>query len=242
MRRLLPILPILAALAACTPPPPIQHPPSPGRATVQQLLDALTVAEEETAIRYDPAEWEVDARHETEPPAVGCSTRAVLLSKEALGRAPLDMLCKPTCEATTKACWISVYDGRATSDPDELELDRRVSLLEAARSPVVGSGPAGDAMVPAAAAWSPAQKQAFYQDWSNLVLTTPGVVHAKADFDAGEWKPGAESAWCEFASAYAATKVRYRLSVDAREKVGLQQMLQRCPRGYATVSAGGLGS
>lgn len=214
------------ALTACdpidvgapAPAPPAQPPPD-----AAALFGKLLVAEEDTGAHYDREDWGEDwADH-----GGGCDTRDIVLLEQARGAQRGDG-CAPRCPAGARPCWVSPYDGRATTDPGELEIDHRVSLKEASRSRIIEPG--GRPGPGAARVWTAAQRAAFHDDRANLVAVTAGVNQGKSDEDAGDWKPADRTAWCDFATRYAQTKVAYRLTVDQVEHDGLAQMFATCPK------------
>lgn len=214
------------ALTACKPvdlgAPASAPPAKPPPANAAALLKQLVVAEEDTGAHYNRDEWGEDwAEH-----ADGCSTRELVLLAQSR-TAERGRGCAPNCP-TGGACWVSPYDGRPTSDAGELEIDHRVALGEVSRSRVIAQG--GKPDLGAGRRWTVEQKRAFYEDRTNLVAVTSSVNQSKSDHDAGAWKPTTEKTWCDFATRYAQTKVKYRLTVDRAEHAGLTQMLGTCPK------------
>ncbi|OLF16223.1 hypothetical protein [Actinophytocola xanthii] len=209
----------LAAPSTPPPAPPAQPPP----ANAAALLGKLVVAEEDTGAHYKREHWGEGWSEDRN----GCSTRELVLLEQARAAEP-GRNCAPDCPSADQSCWVSPYDGRPTGDARDLEIDHRVSLKEASRSRVVQAG--GKPGLGAARLWSPERKHAFYEDRSNLVAVTSQVNQSKSDDDAGDWRPAQRAAWCDFATRYAQTKVKYGLTVDRAEHAGLAQMLGTCPK------------
>lgn len=210
-------LPGCAAAATPAPTTAASAVPPPGASPVA-LLNALTIEPEDTGAVYRRPEWgESWAYH-----GDGCDTRELVLFEQGQhlvhGKG-----CKPLCPEDGPPCWTSPYDGKPAHHRDELEIDHRVPVAEAARSRVVGTGKG------AARVWSAAQKNAFYEDRANLVAVTAAVNSGKRDGDAGRWKPPADGHWCAYATAYMRTKIDHRLTVDQAEHNGLRQMVNTCP-------------
>ncbi|HEY7594067.1 MAG TPA: HNH endonuclease family protein [Actinophytocola sp.] len=195
-------------------------PATPPPANAAALLRKLPVAEEDTGAHYERAEWGEDWPARTD----GCTTRDLVLLRQAKG-AQRGAGCALHCPAA-KPCWVSPYDGRATADPGELEIDHRVPLNEAARSRVVAGGKPG---LGATRVWSAAQKHAYYADPANLVAVTAEVNSAKSDDDPARWRPANREAWCAYATRYIQTKLKYHLTADKAERAALAQMLGTCP-------------
>lgn len=205
-------------------PTPDPHNPAVAQsvpANPKRLLDRLVIAEEDDGVDYERPEWGEDWAHHGE----GCNTRELVLL-DAGPAAERGAGCDPVCPVDV--CWTSPYDGRPTGDPDDLQIDHRVALSEAAHSPVVDArglvGPAAELV------FTPDQKHRFYEDRGNLVAATAAVNQGKGDLDPGEWKPGLEEAWCGYAAAWVRTKLDWGLTVDPREHAGLSQMLATCSR------------
>ena len=70
-------------------------------------------------------------------------------------------------------------------------------------------------------------KRNFARDLLNLTLATPSLNrHQKGAKDAADWVPEKNKCW--FAATIIATKKKYSLSVDQKEKTALQQIITDC--------------
>lgn len=111
--------------------------------------------------------------------------------------------------------WWSLYDGVGhAGSPSELHVDHVVALAEAWDS--------------GAAAWSLETRTQFANDPVNLLVVTASSNQSKGDRDLGEWRPNRTDAWCITATITIATKHRYQLSVDQRERDALTEMIATC--------------
>jgi hypothetical protein len=113
--------------------------------------------------------------------------------------------------------WLSAYDDRTFTAPNQIDIDHVVPLANAWRS--------------GAAAWSDRRRGDFAND-----LRTPALIavsrttnRAKGDQDPSQWKPPNRGYWCRYAQSWIAVKHHWRLSVTAREKAALEDMLETCP-------------
>ncbi len=218
---------VCAALAvtACKPidltSPASTGPAAPPPANAAALLKKLVVASEDTGAHYDRADWGEDWSER----GGGCDTRDLVLIDQGRG-AQRGSGCAPTCP-TARPCWVSPYDGRTTADAHDLQIDHRVPLKEAARSRVLVGGNPG---LGAARVWSAARKHAYYEDRGNLVAVTSSVNESKSDDDPAKWRPTNRKAWCDYATRYIRTKLKYRLTADKAEHAALAQMLATCPK------------
>jgi hypothetical protein len=131
----------------------------------------------------------------------GCNTRCEVLEEE---RRP-------------DVGWVSIYDGFVTTDKAKLEIDHVVALAEAWRS--------------GAWAWDDARREAFANDLEEpdaLIAVSSASNQSKADKDPAEWRPPLRGSWCQWARAWTTVKVRWSLTVDARELDAVRALLADC--------------
>jgi hypothetical protein len=192
----------VTALRADTTPAPVTGPAA-------ALLAALPVAPEDTTAPYDRDQWGDWASH-----GDGCDTRELVLTEQG-HNTMAGKGCRPLCPTTAPTCWVSPYDGAALRDSSRVHIDHRVPLAEAARS--------------GARDWTRAQREAFYNDRTNLVAASVHSNTSKGDDDPGRWQPADRAVWCGYATAYITTKSTYGLSIDPAERDALASMLATCP-------------
>jgi Protein of unknown function (DUF1524) len=224
VKRLAACLSALLVLTACKPvdlTTPSAKPTPPANPNAAALLRQLPAAAEDTGAHYDRAAWGEDWAERGD----GCTTRDLVLIRQASG-AQRGPGCALSCPGA-QPCWVSPYDGKATADAGDLEIDHRVPLGEAARSRTWAGGKPGPG---AARVWTAAQKHAFYEDQANLVAVTSSVNQAKSDGDPAEWRPANRKSWCDYATRYIRVKLAYRLTADPAERAALSQMLATCPK------------
>lgn len=143
--------------------------------------------------------------------ADGCSTRQVVLIREAIGG-------KRSGCSVVGAKWVSVYDGKTTTNPSSFDIDHVVPLKEA--------------WVSGAFAWSPARREAFANDLGyrySLIAVTASSNRSKSDRDPGEWMPPAASDACRYVQAWVAVKKRWQLAMDAAEQNKIRTVEAGCP-------------
>ncbi len=144
------------------------------------------------------------------PKLKSCDTRDVVLQRTG------------ESVRTTEGCkivqgtWISPYDGKATRDPQDLDIDHMVPLANAWRS--------------GAATWTDAKREQFANDLTRpeLIAVTASTNRSKGDQDPSEWKPPNRDYWCEYAKQWIAVKSYWGLSVTISEKSALTDMLGAC--------------
>ena len=108
------------------------------------------------------------------------------------------------------------YTGQTWTQATEVQIDHVVALANAHRS--------------GGWAWTAAKKEAFANDMSAPELTAVGgdVNQAKSDSGPETWKPPLTSAWCDYATDWAAVKRKYALTVAQAEYNALAEMLATC--------------
>lgn len=192
---------IPTASTTMTTAPSVPAPPAPPQSTAS-IIDQLVVAPETSATGYDRDLFS----HWTDGDGDGCDTRCEVLEAERPAELP----------GLPSGGWLSIYDGYSTSDARELDIDHVVALGEAWRS--------------GAAGWDPARR-AFANDLDEpgaLIAVTAATNRSKSDRDPVSWQPPNPAGWCEFATSWAATKVRWGLSADQAEVDALRNMLRAC--------------
>lgn len=190
------------------------EPPDPDRVegarVLLGLLDLLEVAEEPPRDGYSRDEFP----HWLDISGSGCTARQDALLAQAIGLVQRDRF-RPC--VIVEGDWYSLFDGETHSgSPSDVDVDHVVALAEAWDS--------------GAADWTLERRQQFANDPLNLLVVTRRSNQAKADLDAGEWKPPMADAWCVTASMMILTKLRYAMTVDAAERDGLAEMARRCER------------
>jgi hypothetical protein len=172
------------------------------------LLSLLRVAPEDRS-GYDRSlfvHW-IDADGD------GCDTRREVLIAEAIAAPTVG----PRC-LLTGGRWISLYDGLSFTDAADLQIDHVVALAEAWDS--------------GASAWTPARREAYANDLGEpwpLIAVSSASNQGKSDRDPADWLPTAAADECPFLSAWIATKARWNLAVDTRERDALVTEIADCP-------------
>nr|WP_199753173.1 HNH endonuclease family protein [Actinoplanes sp. ATCC 53533] len=112
--------------------------------------------------------------------------------------------------------WISIYDGDKITDPAKVDVDHVVPLAEAWRS--------------GAASWTTAQRKDFANDLEDpqLVAVSASSNRSKGDQNPSTWKPEQTGSWCQYAQDWIVVKSQWKLTVTAKEKAALTDMLEKC--------------
>ncbi|MFE1797675.1 HNH endonuclease family protein [Streptomyces sp. NPDC059517] len=148
----------------------------------------------------------VDADRDT------CHTRSEVLIAESR--------VEPTIEAGCKVVageWYSYYDGVTLTAPGGLDIDHMVPLAEAWDS--------------GAHAWTAARREAYANDLDadrSLVAVTARTNRSKSDQDPADWTPPLADARCTYATDWVATKLRWQLTADDRERAALTELAAAC--------------
>ncbi|MFI1416078.1 HNH endonuclease family protein [Streptomyces sp. NPDC020707] len=180
------------------------------RAESLPLADAVqllpTASESRDGYQRSSFKHWVDADRDT------CNTRAEVLIAESR--------VEPTIEAGCKVVageWYSYYDGVTLTAPGGLDIDHMVPLAEA-----WDSGASG---------WTAARREAYANDLDadrSLVAVTARTNRSKSDQDPADWQPPLADARCTYATDWVATKLRWQLTADDRERAALTELAAGC--------------
>ncbi len=168
-----------------------------------RLLNSLPVSNEVTS-GYNRDLF----RHWSDLDSDGCDTREeVLIAERVSGKVSG---CK-----VVNGTWVSQYDGAVTTNATNFDIDHFVPLKEAWDS--------------GAWRWDSSTRQRFANDLGYalaLIAVSASSNRSKGDRDPADWLPSAKR--CLYAKSWIGVKFRWRLSVDAREKSKLRQILGNC--------------
>ncbi len=113
--------------------------------------------------------------------------------------------------------WIGPYTGTQVNDPGKLDVDHMVPLANAHRS--------------GGWVWDKERKAEYansldYDD--HLIATTSAANRAKGSDGPEDWRPPAESYWCEYAIDWITIKNDWSLTATLLEAQALGDMLETC--------------
>jgi Protein of unknown function (DUF1524) len=111
--------------------------------------------------------------------------------------------------------WFSPYDHRTWTRSSDVDIDHLVPLKEAWDSGARG--------------WDDARREAYANDLGDrrsLVAVTDNVNQSKGESDVAEWLP--RYGVCAYVRRWTAVKLRWRLTVDRREKAALVDLAGGC--------------
>jgi hypothetical protein len=151
-------------------------------------------------------------RHWIDEDSDGCSTRNEVLLAEATKKPEQGAKC-----TLTGGEWLSYYDEVTVTEARKLDIDHMVPLAEAWDS--------------GASEWDSDRRMRYANDLSadrSLVAVTAHENRSKADKDPSEWMPPANSAKCTYLADWTATKLRWKLSADAKERAALEKLAKGC--------------
>ncbi|MFK0203946.1 HNH endonuclease family protein [Streptomyces lavendulae] len=143
----------------------------------------------------------------------GCNTRKEVLLAEAV----VAPLVAPGCKLSGGS-WRSLYDDVTVIDASRLDVDHLVPLAE-----VHDSG---------GYAWDAARREAYANDQGSpdtLIAVSAASNRSKGDKDPSQWLPSDASYHCEYAAAWAGTKLRWSLAADDAERQALLDIAGNCP-------------
>lgn len=149
-------------------------------------------------------------RHWTDADGDGCNTREEVLIAESLSSAQVDAY---GCTVVA-GDWLSLFDGRAHTDPSDLDIDHLIPLKEAWDS--------------GAYSWSSTQREQFANDLTDgrvLIAVTSGVNRSKGDRDPSQWLPPSSAYICTYISDWIAVKYQWGLNMDSSEWGRIKNLL-----------------
>jgi hypothetical protein len=191
-----------------TQPPTTAAPPDPGTVLALDLARAIPVEREHRGPPdYDRDDWP----HWRDADRDGLDTRDEVLVAESLTPAQID----PFGPGVVAGDWLSVYDGRETASPGDLQIDHVVALAEAHDS--------------GGWAWDEATRTAFANDLDDprsLIAVSAESNQAKGAKDPSNWLPPREAALCPYLGDWVAVKARWGLSMDPSEAGRVVKLLE----------------
>jgi hypothetical protein len=174
--------------------------------TVAKAIDSLKVADESRTgyIRTKFKHWTSVGN--------GCDSRKAVIISEALVKPTVGKGC-----VLTGGKWLSIYDNIEVTDAGKLDVDHMVPLAEAWDS--------------GASSWTDLKRQQYANDMTDprhLIAVTGSSNRSKSDQDPADWVPTNKSYTCEYIANWVSIKVRWGLSIDAKEKTALISDLNGC--------------
>ena len=171
-------------------------------------LLAQLVIEDEFPSGYDRDLF----RHWIDADRDGCDARREVLILEAVVAPTVGEGC-----SLTGGSWYSAFDGVTTNDPGEFDIDHMVALKEAWDS--------------GAHAWDSDRRRAFANDLElpqALIAVSRSSNRSKGADDPAEWLPPLVSYHCQYIEDWMVVKIKWELSVDAREFNALRSAAAGC--------------
>ncbi len=178
-------------------------------ATDPPLLDGLTIARQNTNVPYDRDEWPhwIDADGDCK------DTRAEVLIRDSSSTVTFNT---SGCRVVTGQ-WLDPWTGLQFTLASDVDIDHTVPLANAHRS--------------GGWAWTTATRTDFANDLDNSIALRAmddGSNSSKSDSGPDEWKPPLTTAWCSYATDWAAIKIKWNLTVTQAEYNELDTMLSTC--------------
>jgi len=142
----------------------------------------------------------------------GCDTRREVLIIEAVVPPVVGERC-----SLAGGSWYSPFDGLISEDPLDFDIDHMVPLKEAWDS--------------GAHAWDRDRRRAFANDLDlpeALIGVSRSSNRSKSDRDPADWLPPLRSYHCQYVRDWMVVKIKWELSVDAREFSALRSVAAGC--------------
>lgn len=122
--------------------------------------------------------------------------------------------------------WVSPYDGMASNNPSDFDVDHLVPLADAFDS--------------GGWQWTAERRRAFANDPAELVVASASSNRSKGSQSPDQWRPADRSSWCAYADGWVDVKSSWGLTVTTSERDALGQMLDTCgPAGAVWPRGGG---
>ena len=151
-------------------------------------------------------------RHWVDADRDGCDARREVLILEAVVAPTVGEGC-----SLSGGSWYSAFDGVTTNDPSLFDIDHMVPLREAWDS--------------GAHAWDSDRRRAFANDLDlpqALLAVSRSSNRSKGADDPAEWLPPLVSYHCQYIEDWMVVKIKWALSVDAREFSALRSVASGC--------------
>jgi hypothetical protein len=177
-----------------------------------ELLNQVVVEGENVSEEYDRAFF----KHWVDADRDGCDTRREVLKHESL----TPVVVVGSCTIISGE-WLSPYDGKTFVNPGDLDIDHMVPLKEAWRS--------------GAHAWDDSRREKFANDveWEySLIAVSASTNRSKSDRDPAAWLPPQNSFTCEYVYQWVTVKIRWDLTMDAREFDTIKRITESECKGY----------
>jgi hypothetical protein len=171
------------------------------------LLASMEIKPEATS-GYDRSLF----KHWIDADGDSCNAREEVLIIESLEPVTLGAGCK-----VLTGRWLSNFDGVVITDSSKLDMDHMVPLKEAWDS--------------GANTWSASRRQAYANDIDlpeALIAVSASSNRSKSARDPAEWLPTNTSYRCQYVEDWMAVKVKWELSVDAKEFEALRSVSVGC--------------
>jgi hypothetical protein len=176
--------------------------------TVQKAIDSLKVAEEVRAgYKRDNFKHWVGTGN-------GCDSRKSVIISEAIKSPVVEKGC-----VIKGGEWLSIYDNVKVTEAGKLDVDHMVPLAEAWDS--------------GAQEWDAKKRELYANDQTDprhLIAVTGSSNRSKSDQDPADWMPTNKSYTCDYIANWVSIKVRWSLSIDAKEKSALINNLNGCKK------------
>lgn len=180
-------------------------------ATATSSRDRLAVLAIDDRPRPSGTYRREDWPHWADPDGNGCDARQDALVRWSVVAATVNR--SGTCKVVAGS-WISPYDGKRSNNPSDFDVDHLVPLE--------------NAFVSGGWTWTAAQRRAYANDQSVLVVASASANRSKGSKAPNEWRPADRASWCAYADGWVSVKHRWSLTVTTSERDALGQMLDTC--------------
>ncbi|GAA2036583.1 hypothetical protein GCM10009720_16490 [Yaniella flava] len=168
------------------------------------LLDDITIAEEQGMDTYDRDSWAPSGWVDAD--GTGCTTQEDILIRDTEPESQVIDDCSLTFGTA-----VDPYSG------EFVEHDRDAADFNRTPFDIDHIVPVGEAHRSGGADWDADTKQAFYQDKENLLAVIASENQSKSDADVNNYLPPNQALYCDYVATNVLVKHKYDLTMDQAE-------------------------
>jgi len=110
--------------------------------------------------------------------------------------------------------WYDPYSNQYYTNPKELDIDHIIPLKEAWES--------------GASKWTDTKREAFANDYENLIAVESSLNRQKSSKDPSKWLPPHKEYYCEYITKWVYIKKKYNLEIDIKEQEKIKEIQGNC--------------
>ena len=171
-------------------------------------LAALVIAAECDSPDYDRSDWPHWSQADEYAGAEAFNVRHLILIRDSKVAADI------RDQRVRSGWWISPYDGTASTNPRDFDIDHIVPLSEAHQS--------------GGCEWSRDERKEYANDPAGLLAVSSASNRSKGGDDPAEWLPAEADFVCDYLTLWIGIKIRSQLTIDAAEHDAIASWSDEC--------------